>query len=479
MIIKSIHIKENLDERLIKFSANNNLIFSDSNSRGKTTLLRILLYSLGFSIPNTKKIKFNTCNITTTLILDNNEEVVLTRTNTIISVKDLNSEEEYIVPSQLFDLHQRLFGTDNNDLLNNILGSFYFDQEKGWTLLNRGVVIGSIHFNIEELVRGIANIDCKKMLNQIKQKQQDLNRFKQMYSVSEYQNSINKEKYDSNPFSSILESQITQLKIEYNTLEKEFKRVNKVIKQNCQIKEYISQMKIVVKTPDGTEMTVTEENVVGLNDSIEYLDAKKKMIAAEMNAVKKNIDSKYKTQRVEEHQLSFFENEETIVDIFDERILNIPINQEAVKKKIDSLQKEIKELKKYIKDKTKYNNEVVNSIYTNAKRYLIELGTDNLRCDIFTSELKELTGAILHKYVFAVRMACFIEVEKKLGIKLPIILDSPSGKEIDDENIQKMMNILNRDFSNNQIIVASIFEYDLNNLNKIIIRNRLIETEQN
>lgn len=478
MIIKSIYLEESTDKRLIEFSKNSNLIFSDSNSRGKTTLLRLILYSLGFPIPNTKNIKFENCRVVVTLVLNGNEETTLTREYVnIISAKFPDSSEEYIVPSQLLDLHRKLFGTDNSDLLNNILGAFYFDQEKGWTLLNRGIVIGSIHFNIEELVRGIADIDCTKMLAQKKQKQQDLNKYKQMFSVSQYQNSINKdlEKFDTNNFSSIIDSEISQLKIEYNSLDKEYKRINKVLKQNSSIKEYISQMKIVVKTPNGEDMVVTENNVVGLNDSIEFLRAKKKIIVSEINAIQRTIDSKSRIQNKEDQQLSFFEDEKTIADIFDERISSIPINQNAVEKKINILKNEIKELNKSITQKTKNNNGTVISIYKNAECYLRELGEEQLKCDIFTSNLKELSGAILHKYVFSVRMACLLEVEKKLGIKLPIILDSPRGKEIDEENIKKMMNILNRDFPNNQVIVASIFRYDLKNLNEIVIKNRLIE----
>lgn len=478
MIIKSIYLEEAMYKRFVEFSSKNNLIYSVTNSKGKTTLLRLILYSLGFPIPSTKKINFENCKVVTTLILDDDKEVVLTRdTANIVSANFSNSFEEYIVPGQLSSLHKRLFGTDNSDLLNNILGVFYFDQEKGWTLLNRGTVIGSIHFSIEEFVRGLADIDCTQMLAIKNQKQQDLNKYKQMFSVSQYQNSINKDlkKYDAINFSSIIESEINQLKIEYNGLDKEFKRINKVLKQNSLIKEYISQMKIVVKTPNGEEMVVTENNVVGLNDSIEFLQAKKRIIASQINAIQRTIDSKSKFQKTEEQQLSFFENEKTIADIFDERISNIPINQNAVEKIINSLTNEIKELNKSITLKTKNNNEAVSSIYKTAECYLQELGEEQLKCDIFTSNLKELSGAILHKYVFAVRMACLKEVEKKLGVKLPIILDSPRGKEIDEDNINVVMQILKRDFSENQIIIASIFDYDLPQLNKIEIKNHLIE----
>ena len=51
------------------------------------------------------------------------------------------------------------------------------------------------------------------------------------------------------------------------------------------------------------------------------------------------------------------------------------------------------------------------------------------------------------------------------------------GKEIDRQNIESMINILKRDFSENQIIIASIFEYNLPDMHKINIVNRLIEED--
>ena len=55
------------------------------------------------------------------------------------------------------------------------------------------------------------------------------------------------------------------------------------------------------------------------------------------------------------------------------------------------------------------------------------------------------------------------------------VIYSPSGKEVDRGNISAMMEILKRDFPDNQIIIASIFEYDFNNINKIEIKNHLLE----
>ena len=79
------------------------------------------------------------------------------------------------------------------------------------------------------------------------------------------------------------------------------------------------------------------------------------------------------------------------------------------------------------------------------------------------------------RLMFALRLECLTEVQKRLGFPLPIILDSPRGKEIDSHNINMMLDILKRDFVDNQIIIASIYKYDLDNINEIEIRNRLIE----
>lgn len=155
MIFNSIKISEGNIQRVIEFSDRNNLIHSMSNSKGKTTLLRILLYSIGYSIPNTKHIKFEDLEIESTITLDNGDCITLHRNSRdFITLKNGNDETVFILSSQETDLHKIFFNASNHELISNLLGLFYFDQEKGWTLLNRGVVIGSIRFNIEELFRG-------------------------------------------------------------------------------------------------------------------------------------------------------------------------------------------------------------------------------------------------------------------------------------------------------------------------------------
>ena len=124
MIFKSIFIKEGVSERTIDFSKGVNLIFSQENSKGKTTLLRFMLYSLGYSIPSTRKIKFDQCEVSARIYCDKIGDIVLTRYNGMLLEVEFSGEKTtYILPDQLHDVQKIIFGTDRIDVLNNILGA--------------------------------------------------------------------------------------------------------------------------------------------------------------------------------------------------------------------------------------------------------------------------------------------------------------------------------------------------------------------
>ena len=195
-----------------------------------------------------------------------------------------------------------------------------------------------------------------------------------------------------------------------------------------------------IKGTDGTTIPVTENNIVGFNDSIDYLISKHKIVSAKLSDVIHEIDVLERQSQSESEQMLFW-NSETMLEAFDKKIASLQINAAIINKEIKLLEKQLKEIRKEITKETKTNNEVVNSLYKNVLKYAVELeiGSDTTMAAsyLFTSNLKELSGAILHKTVFAFRLAYIIEIERALKIKLPIILDSPSGKEVDQENIKK------------------------------------------
>lgn len=480
MIIRSIKIVEGLYSRTIEFDAYANLIYSSSNSQGKTTLIRFLLHSLGYSIPNTKNIKFERCIVEVIVHFETVGEVKLKRTSSNYIVLLMNGEEtSYVLPEQLTELHALLFGNRNMEILNNLLGAFYVDQEKGWTLLNRGVVIGSIHFNIEELVRGLSGRNCSDLIKREKTLSIELDKYRQMFSVAKYQETIQENQGDLvvEQYDEIVNTEMEQLVIRKNQLSKELRRIDKGIKDNTQLQKYINDMKLLVQGPDGSIIPVNENNIVGLNDNSDFLVAKRKIVAAELSDVLKKIATCESSSEETEKQLAFWESE-SLTQAFDRRISALHIDPIVVDKEIKRIESELKQLRKIITDETQRNNFVVSSLYTNIIKYAKELdiGDDETLATsyLFTRNLKELSGALLHKTVFAFRLAYIIEIKQILNVKLPIILDSPSGKEVDKRNIESMINILKRDFSDHQIIIASIYMYDFDNPNLIEIKGRLV-----
>ena len=64
-----------------------------------------------------------------------------------------------------------------------MLAVYYIDQEKGWTLLNRGKIIGNIRFNIEEFVAGISEVDINNLLTEKKVLNNELKKYRYFKNV--------------------------------------------------------------------------------------------------------------------------------------------------------------------------------------------------------------------------------------------------------------------------------------------------------
>lgn len=483
MIFKSIRLKEGFIERKILFSEGVNLIHSKKNSRGKTTLLRFILYALGYNIPNTKKIKFSNCEVELVIDCETCGIISLLRYNDIAVEVTMGSEKQtFVLPEQQNELHKIVFGTANVDILRNLLGAFYIDQEKGWTLLNRGIVIGSIHFNIEELIRGLSGCDCSDLIQKEARLSRELTKYRQIFSIAQYRETIEAGNLVTESYEDESEIAIYQLLLHQKRLKTELRRIDSTLSDNKRFKKFVADMKLLVQSPDGSTFPVTENNIVGLNDAIDLLITKRKMISAEFVTVSSQLERLEKEKDSEHEQLMFYKSA-SLSEVFDKRIAKMPMNPIAIKQEINRLEKDIKSIRNNISNITKSNNTVVSSMSNDIVKYATELGLgdkDSIPITyLFTSNLKELSGAVLHKTAFAFRLAYIIAIENALKIRLPIILDSPSGKEVDQDNVKLMMEILKRDFADHQIIIASIFNYDFDEVNRIEIKERLIEECEN
>lgn len=209
-----------------------------------------------------------------------------------------------------------------------------------------------------------------------------------------------------------------------------------------------------------------------------FLSARRKLLSGDVEHINREINRLIEKKEKEIGLVKV----QTIIEKFDSNISKIKIDQIATQNVIDNLKKKKKQLQDEIKNFTKMDNPVVPELHEYINKYAKELGIDETYISpnkdyIFTNDLKSLTGTILHKIVFSFKLAYIKMIKEKAGIILPIILDSPSGREVKKETVNEMLEILQRDFSEHQIIIASIYNFDICIQKTINFKNRLFEDE--
>ncbi len=484
MRIVSLQVKANQqtllsdNQKVFSFGENVNVIFSTKNSVGKTTLLRMLMYALGYPIPNTRGIRFSDYETILTVIGANDENFVLTRNRDYIEVLHNGAEKGYSLPVEQNELHSSIYGISNLEVVDNLLGAFYVDQEKGWTLLNRGKVIGNIHFSIESLIRGLSNRTNDELAQRFAVIKREIQKYKHMLDVAAYKAEINQlgeTAFIDSPADDI-ENGLEVLYCERKPIEEELSRIKSVIRKNTNFEKFITSFRLRVKAPNGDEIPVNKETLVGYVDTADLLVAKQKINLGQLVAIDRKI-AFLKAQQ---------DKEATLVDIstslqqFDSEIARINVDAVATQKIIDKLEKERRALEEKLINSVKQNNPLIGELHQLISSYAVQLGLDeryvSARDDyIFTNDLKSLSGAIFHKVVFAFKISYVKLIQRHTGVCLPIILDSPSGREVSMENVHEMMTILAEDFTDHQIVIASIYDnYDFPNKNIIELTDRLL-----
>ncbi|GKS36004.1 hypothetical protein SASK131_07860 [Staphylococcus argenteus] len=460
------------------FSSNNNLVYSKKNSVGKSTLLRILLFSLGYAIPGTKGIKFE--KLKTILFLEiGNRKITLIRNNNNLELIENDISHHFLLPDEDIYLLQVIFNSENKNVLENILGSIYLDQEKGWTLLNKGFVIGRIYFNLYELVGGLAERNIEELQKELNVLKQEKSKYIAMRSIYFYQTSVIEEKSNLEmDYIDKIENDILLLELEKKQLMKDLNEIERAIEDNESFLKFIEKMKIAVEIEGKSEL-VTKDNIVGFEESQLYIYTKKKLIEIKIKKIKSKI-SKMRNNLSKEYSLL---NLETELQKFDSRIMNINLDFNLIEKLIKEIETKEKYKREVLRKKIIVNNNIISELYESIADYAKRLGIEqylDLKSDfIFTNNLKRYSGAVLHKLVFAFKLSYIKSIQKYLGISLPILLDSPSGREVDKQNIEEIFKILKEDFNENQIILASIFDnYKLDEINVIEIKSGIFKDNE-
>ena len=469
-----------LNDNQITFSFDNNvnIIFSKKNSVGKTTLLRMIMYSLGYQIPNTRGIRFSDYETILTVCDDMGEEYTLTRSRDYLEVLHKGIEKGYSLPIVQIAVHSQVFGITNDEVVDNLLGAFYVDQEKGWTLLNRGKAIGNIRFSIESLIRGLSNRTNDELSARLSTVKREIQKYRHMLDVAKYKAEINKlgETVSFDSPADDIETALEVLHCERKPIEEELNRIKGVIRKNTSFERYITSFRLRVIAPNGEEIPVNKSTLVGYEDTADLLIAKQQLISEQLVLIDRKINALKARQ---DSDATLFEVRSSL-EQFDAAISRMNVDAMATQKIITALEEERKSLEERVIASVKRDNPLVSELHTLISNYATRLGLDEKyvsgRTDyIFTNDLKSLSGAIFHKVVFAFKVSYIKLIRNHTGVCLPIVLDSPGGREVVPVNINEMMHILAEDYADHQIIIASIRDdYGFANKKIIELQDRLL-----
>lgn len=470
MWIKSIHLTEDEMQKTIDFNPGMNIIHSEVNSCGKTTLIRCILYGLGFSIPDLNGFRMDRCHVSMIIVQDDVEVNVCRSGKTVVVNVDSGHSYTYILPGQSGDLFGRIFGITDATLIENILGAMYIDQDKGWSLLNRGKVIGQNKFNIENFISCFYPEELEKLVRQRDALSVELKRQKQLLSLFDKQKKID-DYHADDPDLRVLESlqiKLTEIRMEKNRLKNEEKRIQKSIDDNDHFRDFIDQMKLTLSI-DGKLIPLTHDLIMPYSDNMDYLNARITIVKSRIK--KLEVEIKKISGRIEEYESE--KELDTIVEAFSVTpVSKMNVDVKKLRASIEFIQNKKGELDKNLQtaivdsDLVKELDEI---IAENVKKLgVFDYIEDKSPYCLIKEKIKQFSGTNSKEIVLSYRLAYSSLIQKMKGVNLPIIIDSP-GNEIDQENLKKMANLLETGYCDHQIIIASI--YDIPTQAKIIELN--------
>ena len=463
MVIQYIKFKEGSVESIDYFHVGLNLLTSRGrNSVGKSTYCRLIFYALGYAVPSTEDIKFDKL-YTEIGVVEGEEKFCIKRLKNELHVenKDSSFKKRYTLPNDHTAFLTFLFGVDNPEIAKNLLGLMYIDQEKGWTLLNRGKVIGNIRFSIDELVAALKGMDCEELFVKRNSIEEAIDKYESLVKM----NSIKEEYYGDGDNLQVLtvpedlRRRLASLELLIRELKNDILELDIIIKKDKDFFEYIESMNLYVR--HGEELIRITKNNIENSSSTEYLQAQQGVLKAELNKlVKEKIEITGKLDYISETPNMFGENNVSLEKSINNALSTLNLDVERIKKNLQEKKDELNIINKKIQYRVRYYNEYVNEFYVLFNEYLKELRyTKRIKKDfLFTSDLKGRTGENIQKLIIAYKVAIIKVVEKAIGRRLVLVVDSPKAKELDDYNTSLIMKFIKEKLSENQVIIASIYD---------------------
>lgn len=458
MWIKQIEYDGGLDYKGKIIFDRKSIISSKYNKKGKSTLLRVILYALGFEVVRTNGIANLDLKTNIKILTDDLEEIQIFRNNEKVILEESSSDKkrELHLPEDQEVLQSTFFNFNNGKLLENFLGTFYFEQGRGYSLINNGVVTPKNRFNLKELVTQLVP-EVEEKLKEIEKKEITIRRNKAAINainavLKDNDNFIEEDNQDE-----ITIQNINSLKFKLKQLKRKKRTILESIEDNNKLLEYIGKLKLRLRLSDKSVVVVTSDKIEGMENISNYLISEKTVVNNQIKETKQLI----------------YKNEEAIKKKYTNRDIakfSIPqaFNFEKNKAMLKYLNKQDEELalqKKELLRKNSYQ-ELQDRIYKLYTEYASELNISNwLKNGIFSSKnISGLTGTEQEFTAISIRLAALKLIEEFTKVNLPIILDSPF-QELDTKNKKLLVDFLENEFSEkHQFIITSVNKEILNDI---------------
>ena len=326
------------------------------------------------------------------------------------------------------------------------------------------------------------NTDISDLLDKRKRLEYDKNKYSALLNIQELSEQVyeNHGEIFVSDVEKDLSEKISYINLKISNLNDSLREINALIRSEKQFFNYIDSMKLYVKGPNG-DIRVTKDTLVNAPESTEFLKARQSVLVTDIEKLKRqkaSLESQLSDYTIKNSQISFIP-QESKSDIIDKKLASFSsIDQDMVSDLLASVTEELRQTKGEIKAIVKANNSYITKIYNYVLDYATRLEVEEKMVHkedyIFTSDLKSMSGAVLQKMVFAFKVAFLKVIEEAMETKLFMVIDSPKSKELDDKNTELIMNLIKEEMVDNQVFIASIYDFECEN--RITINSRAIES---
>ncbi|WP_191088300.1 hypothetical protein, partial [Lactobacillus crispatus] len=493
--IKYSNVSGNFSKKYCFDKTKINLISSNGiNSRGKTSLIRFIIWGLGYNISLTSE--FSSSYAETEIEMEQSDLSTIIRKRNILELHYKNNiVKKLSLPDDALKIEKSIFGsitTDVDDIYKQLIGYFYFEQDSGYYAWNRGSVIQqldddsvSYKINIEALLAAWVSVDYNKYLKRRSYYTSASEATKGLTKLIDTAKNIslndsNQEKAQQ------ISDKISQLTLQLERIKERKEIYSQNIKDYDAFYKLIDKLAIKVKYKDKI-ISVTKDNLLDdkrLNFKLKgykgyYSDLEKK-IEKDISNLKKDR-SLLLTVTEGDKQTELIEADNKYQKI-QKSVLSTGISFEES----DNVHKQMSSLK--TRWENDFNNKLINSdAYTDIWNNIVKLAKSigfkgsskyfKLEENNLLKRKIPFSGADRTIAVLVYRLGILLYLEKIFKIKLPIIIDSIASQEMDKINVSSVISMLKKYFRGHQIIVATNQEVKLTeDINKILITDGVIGT---